>query len=338
MTNVNGDQTGPVFTTSDIKKIRDYVDYGSGLPVVMPAVIVFIGYKHAGIPGLEPKDMQELFVKISNHAAQWDGIQDDIKQKTKHLSSTSKKIVSGGNGLIKMIRNMPFYEKVTATVGQNPLTLPPDKIPDEPLGKADSAGKSNLEKQLETLIGINSKKSLDTQATMKAVTSFRKEISVLEPEVANKRKAVKNSNLEKIGSETTVEPMIEALTQEYQRTLSSHGDPAVVAAKREALDNALATLRDQLEVYRGRQRVTYTMGRLFVHLTELGVSMVNTEMSLGHLWTIWEKAASDLEESSKTLSGIGSTRSLIVFTGTFQSVIDHWTRVSALAAELGRIF
>lgn len=330
--------SGPLFTADDLDKIENYVDYGSRLPVVIPAVVVFIGYEHAGVPGLEPGDMLGLFKKINHHASQWEGIQDSISRQTRTLGSISKKIVSMGNSLLKEIEAMPFYERVQATVGKNPLVLSPDKIPDEKFDSKDKAKKKNLEDHLDKLLKINFDRTIDTGKTMQAITVFRREISVLEPDVANKRQTIKNSNLERIGHETTVEPMIDALNREYQTAMSDGSNPSVVAAKREALENSLAALKDQIQVYRGRQRVTYTMGRLFVNLTELGVSMVNAEMSLGHLWTSWKKAESELGESSKTLSDINSGRSLIVFAGRFQSVINNWTSVRDQAVKLSRIF
>jgi hypothetical protein len=151
--------------------------------------------------------------------------------------------------------------------------------------------------------------------------------------------AVKNSNLEKIGHEATVEPMIAALQQEYERTMQLNGPGTViVASKKQELQQAIQTLKSQMDVFQGRQRVTYTTGRLFVHFTELGLVMVDAEMAAGHLWLAWKEAAAALESSSQRFGSIDSSRKLVTFLSDLQVIIGDWRLVRNRATDLNEVF
>jgi len=329
----------PRFTSEDHEKIQDYVTYGLNLPVVSQAVEVFVGYKTAGVAGLEPADLRSLFMQVRDNAAEWDDIRDKVSRQTETLASISTRVVRSGESLIVAIKAMPFYIRISATVGRDLRDLPPIEVPDEVFGLADTEKKSELVKQLEGLRKVNLEQVEDTEGTMRNIAGFRRGIEILEPVVAVKRLAVKNSNLEKIGNETTVEPMIAALQREYDGAVQVSGrSAAIVEAKRKALDKAIQTLKSQMDVYRGRQRVTYTMGRLFVHFTELNMVMVDAEMAVGHLWTAWKETAAALENSSAGFGSIDGSRKLVTFLSDFQIMIKNWKMVQNRAMELNRVF
>ncbi|MBC8164719.1 MAG: hypothetical protein H7Y20_02470 [Bryobacteraceae bacterium] len=328
----------PRFTSNDNDKIREYVSFGSSLPVVVQAVEVFVGYKTAGVAGLEPADLRSIFEQVRDNAEEWDTARDVISQQTGTLASIAGKVVRSGESLIEAVKALPFYTRISATVGRDLAELPPIEVPDEGFGPADTQKKSALAGQLETLRKVNLGQVGDTEETMRMIASFRRGIEVLEPLVASKRLAVKNSNLEKIGHEITVEPMIAALQQEYDRAVRETGRNAAVAeAKREQLDTAIQMLKSQMDVFRGRQRVTYTMGRLFVHFTELNMVMVDAEMAVGHLWLASKEAAAALENSSAGFGSIDSSRKLVTFLTDFQIMIGNWKIVQNRATELNRI-
>lgn len=329
----------PRFTSDDCDKIRDYVTYASTLPVMVQAVEVFVGYKTAGVAGLEPADLRSLFEEIRGNADEWDPAREMIKRQTATLASISGRVVRSGESLIKAIQAMPFYVRIRATVGQDLSELPPLDIQDEQLGPADTQKKSQLAGQLESLRKVNREQVGDTEETMRLIERFRSGIVVLEPLVAARRLAVKNSNLEKIGNEVTVEPMIAALQREYDRAVQADGrGAAIVEAKRKQLDAAIQTLKSQMDVFRGRQRVTYTMGRLFVHFTELGMVMLDAEMAMGHLWLAWREAGKALENASERFGSIDSSRKLVTFLSEFQTIINNWKFVQNRATELSGIF
>jgi hypothetical protein len=329
----------PRFTSEDYEKIQDYVTYGSSLPVVLPAVQIYVGYKAAGVAGLEPADLQSLFAQVRANASGWEDIGDRVDRQTGTLVSIASRVVGSGESLIAAIRAMPFYGRLTATVGQDIANLPPIDVPDEAFGQADSEKKSGLLQQLEGLRRVNLEQAGDTDGTMGSLSDFLRGIATLEPVVSGKRTLLKNSNLEKIGNEITVEPMIAALQAEYDRLVQTGGrTSAMVEAKRAELDRAIQTLKSQMDVYRDRQRVTYTMGRLFAHFTELKNIMVDAEMAVGHLWTAWKETAAALEKSCEGFDKIDSSRKLVTFLSDFQIMITNWKTVQARATELNRVF
>ncbi len=329
----------PRFTGEDYEKIQEYVTYGLNLPEVLPAVEVFVGYKTTGVAGLEPADLQSLFIQVRENAGEWDDIKDKVSRQTGTLESISTRVVRSGESLIEAIKAMPFYARISATLGADLAGLPPLEVPDEAFGSADIEKKSGLIKQLAALRQLNREQIEGSEGTVRSIQSFRRGIEILEPVVSTKRQAVKNSNLEKIGSETTVEPMIAALQREYDRAVESSGRSAAIAeAKRQELDAAIQTLKSQMDVYRGRQRVTYTMGRLFVHFTELRMVMVDAEMAVGHLWLAWKETAAALENSSTGFDRIDSSRKLVTFLSDFKIIIGNWKMVQNRATELNRVF
>ncbi len=329
----------PRFTSDDCDKIQDYVTYASSLPVVLQAVEVFIGYKTAGVVGVEPADLCSLFEQIRSNADEWDPAREMISRQTATLASISSRIVRSGESLINAIRAMPLYVRIRATVGRDLSELPAIDVPDESFGPADTQKKSQLAGQLESLQKVNREQVDDTEEAMRLMASFRGGIQVLEPVVAAKRLVVKNSNLEKIGNEITVEPMIAALQREYDSAVQADGrGAAIVEAKRKELDAAIRTLKSQMDVYRGRQRVTYTMGRLFVHFTELGMVMLDAEMAVGHLWLAWREAVTALANASERFESIDNSRKLVTFLSDFQTMINNWKFVQNRATELSGIF
>ena len=292
------ENANPRFNREDYSKLREYVDYALRLPVVLPAVELFVGYK-SSVAGLTPPDLQSLFKQVRENAQEWEPAENTISVQAAALASISSRIVRHGEALLDAIRSMDFYVLIRSTVGQDPAGLPIIQIPDEALSPADAAKKAQLAGQLEALKTVNQEPVGDTAETMRQIASFRGD-SRLEPVVAARRQILQKSGLEKIGNETTVEPMIASLRQEYDRAVQTEGrDAAVAQAKRNALEAAIQQLQSQIDVYRDRQRLTYALGRLFTHFSELGLVMVDAEMSVGHLWLAWREAAAALENSGE---------------------------------------
>lgn len=134
----------PRFTSDDCDKIQDYVAYASNLPVVVPAVEVFIGYKAAHVAGLEPADLRSLFEQIRSNADEWDPIREMISRQTAMLASISGRIVRSGESLTDAIQALPLLVRIRATVGQDLSELPAIDLPNENFGAADTQKKSQL--------------------------------------------------------------------------------------------------------------------------------------------------------------------------------------------------
>ncbi|MFD1559649.1 hypothetical protein ACFSHT_29090 [Paraburkholderia silviterrae] len=329
----------PRFTRDDCDKIHDYVTYASSLPTILQAVEVFVGYRTAGVAGLEPADLRTLFERIRSNADDWDPTKDMITQQATTLLSISDRIVRSGELLIDAIKALPPYVRACATVGADLSELPVGDIPDESFGPADIQGKSQLAGKMESLQKINREQVGDTAHAMRLLLNFREGVVALEPVVAGKRLVLKNSNREKIGNEITVEPMIAAFQREYDLAVQSNPrDAAIVEAKRRELDTAIQTLKSQMEVYRSRQRVTYTMGRLFVHFTELGLVMLDAEMAVTHLWLAWQEACVALTNAAEQFDSIDGRRKLLTFLIDFKTIINNWKFVQSRAMELSSVF
>jgi hypothetical protein len=327
------------FNREDYYKLREYVDYALSLPVVLPAVEVFAGYKTSGVAGLEPPNLRSLFEQVRENAGEWDPAENAISAQAAALGSVSSRIVRYGEALLDAIRSMPFYARIRATVGQDPAGLPVIQIPDETFNPVDAEKKTQLAGQLEVLKRVNQEQVGDTGEAMRKIASFRGGIEKLEPIVTAKRLILQKSGLERIGNETTVEPMIASLQQEYDRTVQTGmPDAAAAQAKRNALEAAIQKLKSQIDVYRDRQRLTYTLGRLFTHFSELRLVMVDAEMSVGHLWLAWREAAAALENSSAGFGNITGARKLVTFASDFQTIVGDWKIVRNRAIELGAVF
>ena len=294
----------------------------------------------SSVAGLTPPDLQSLFKQVRENAQEWEPAENTISVQAAALASISSRIVRHGEALLDAIRSMDFYVLIRSTVGQDPAGLPIIQIPDEALSPADAAKRAQLAGQLEALKTVNQEPVGDTAETMRQIASFRGGIErSLEPVVAARRQILQKSGLEKIGNETTVEPMIASLRQEYDRAVQTEGrDAAVAQAKRNALEAAIQQLQSQIDVYRDRQRLTYALGRLFTHFSELGLVMVDAEMSVGHLWLAWREAAAALENSSAGFGNAAGTRKLVTFASGFQTIIGDWKIVRDRAVELGGIF
>ncbi|WP_144138316.1 hypothetical protein [Paraburkholderia sp. BCC1884] len=327
------------FTADDRDKIQDYVTYASSLPTVLQLVKVYVGSETVGVAGLEPADLRSLFERIHSNADEWEPAKEAIHRQTTALMLIADRIVPSGESLIRAIQAMPAYVRARTTIGDASGALPHIDIPDERFGPDDLQKRGLLAGQMASLQAINREKVGDTEQAMHLLASFRAGIEVLEPVVAGKRLAVKHLNPERIGNEITVEPMIAALQREYERAVQTDSrNAASIAAKKRALDTAIQTLKSQIDVYRDKQRVTYTMGRLFVHLTQLGTVMLDAEMATGHLWLAWREAGAALESAAEQFESIDSNRKLLTFVVEFQVIVNNWKFVQDRATELSGIF
>ena len=95
-----------------------------------------------------------------------------------------------------------------------------------------------------------------------------------------------------------------------------------------------------MDVYRGRQRVTYTIGQLSCRILRSSkMVMVDAEMAVGHLSArLGRDRRIGLSELQRRVRSIDTNRKLVTFLSDFRIMIGNWNMVRNRATELNRAF
>ena len=70
-----------IVTSHDLIKIKSYVNKTLSLPFTQEDVIDFVGYNEISVPQLSPDNILSLFVRMREHAFEWNKIEYNIKQQ-----------------------------------------------------------------------------------------------------------------------------------------------------------------------------------------------------------------------------------------------------------------
>lgn len=113
--NENGRLPG-IVTSHDLIKIKSYINKALSLPYKLEDVINFIGYNEISIQQLSSDNILSLFVRIREHAFEWNKIEYAIKQQAIDLEIMGREITSTGENIILFISQMPLLTKISTVI------------------------------------------------------------------------------------------------------------------------------------------------------------------------------------------------------------------------------
>lgn len=314
--------------------VEEYVSFAKTLPTELSAVKVYLGYDTSDVPELSPASMQSLFVKIRSHVELWENVSTQARNQLRELSITAAEVVKNGNGLMRGLNALGPVALILNTVGEASISDDDLKGSNVALDESTIARLNNLQPYIDVLHKTSLDSLGDTKATDKLIADFRTQSSILEANVANKVDKLKGANNE-IGHEKTVGPMIDAYKEACARIVAEFGEGSAGAiAVQQQIEKTLAELTSRQADLQELQRLTYAVGRLFVHLQGLGYAMVDAQSALTHIWLTSSDACTRLNNITNNLESIDTEELLLNFYISNKKVLIDWNSIMDDATTL----
>lgn len=353
---------GGIFTKEDLINIKLYVKKGLALPDNQPEVEVYVGYKTAGIAGLEPPDIKELFGQIRQHSLGWDGVQQAVISQSIELKEFSKRFVLTGGNLLSDIEQWPFMQQIKKTLGG----VSGEKLEDITYGRDDPEVALTLGETLELMKSDAAVQRDKTLVVKNTVSDFRVTLSGgklvsgadtpgLEPQVARKRKAMEDNHLtDTIASDEQTlkekESRIEQLKKDYDKYVGLAFTGAaggiiglaitggIFGAKAEAARKERNQLIDEVRALRekvqGAKALQKALENLSYDFSDIGTRMLDAETALGHLGYMWDSLLSMIDSSQDQWKRIDNGMKMLTFLTVFKGVVTPWNNVGDLSGQL----
>lgn len=105
-----------IVTSHDLIKIKSYINKALSLPYKLEDVVNFIGYNEISIQQLSSDNILSLFVRIREHAFEWNKIEYAIKQQAIDLEIIGREITFTGENIISFISQMPLLVKISTII------------------------------------------------------------------------------------------------------------------------------------------------------------------------------------------------------------------------------
>ncbi|MBJ7310456.1 alpha-xenorhabdolysin family binary toxin subunit A [Rugamonas sp. CCM 8940] len=355
-----------IFTKDDLINIKLYVKKGLSLPVTQIGVETYVGYTHAGIAGLEPVDIKDLFQKINSNVLAWDNVEKSSLQQSIDLDIAAVNITSTGDDIVSIIDQMPIMSKIKTTLGQ---------ISDAQLGAItfendDKEVSVELGKILASMRKEIGDHQVNTAEVKTLVSDFRIEIaggmlsngtavSGLEPQVHQKNTLMEKNNLKATITrlDEEIKEKNDRITQckaDYDKyvglafsgaaggliglaiTGGIFGDKAEKARKeKNELIDQVRILQDQVNEKKALQKAIENLQSDF---NDIGTRMIDAEVALNNLEYMWQNMLSQIDESQRQFTSINDGLSLTRFVVAFKKVVAPWREVKDSAQALVKTF
>lgn len=345
MKTFNLEETDPYTRKSEesvsalFRQVEEYVRFAETLPTELFLVKIYLGYDTSNEPVLRPESMLSLFTQIRSHAEVWKEVSAQTKNQLRELSITADQVVKDGNGLLRGLDALDPIAKILDTVGTTSLKPSDFEGTDVALDESIVARLNSLSPYIESLQSTSLDSLGDTRETDKQLADFRTQTAVLEALVADKMKKLLAGNSESIGKEETVGPMIEAYKEACDRIVAEFGEGSEAAiAIRKQIEMTLEELTSREADLQSQQRLTYAVGRLFVHLQGLGYAMLDAQSALTHLWLSSSTLCTRLNSITSDLDNIDTEDSLLGFYINYKIVLIEWIAIREDASAFYNAF
>lgn len=361
-------EPGLILTKEQLVNIKKYEMAGLALPTEIGAVITHLNYDvgdGAG-KGLEPKDFQQTYTLIRNHALTWNPLRQDMMDVGSKLQVFAGLIKNNGASIEEIYDNVKALKKLSEynieefediRKLQDELR---DRLPEFALDQSDKITISQFSYYLGNILkGVDDQKN-DADNIKKRLGIFATYLAenVL-PAIKSKVKAIDNSDLPqtvKTLSETIAKKAeeIDTLDADYKKTVKLALEAAStlnivgiatsiyngVAAeklrkKRNELRKEQATRIAELQT---KNKVIASLHRVQRELQDLDFIVVEADIATKNLQTAWNKITIFVDDSHKGLNAINDALSLVRFMYHFRAVVKPWEMIGTKADLLYEVF
>lgn len=350
-----------IVTSHDLIKIKSYVNKTLSLPFTQEDVIDFVGYNEISVPQLSPDNILSLFVRMREHAFEWNKIEYNIKQQAIDLEIMGREITSTGEKIISFINQMPLLVKIGTLVSE---------LSDKELEKIQY---SNQDKQVTTqLIHILESMKKDITAEKKKTLKIKSSLSTFRNkivggvknketehhsiyhEILNKKKFVNefynNDRSSLIEERDLLIEDISLLKEEYKNyvglaftglaagiigviiTGGIFGAKAEkVRKKKNELIEKVKKLNDDIDKYTS---LSFYLSSFYIELEEIEQLIEDTNMALEHIEYVWQAILTEIDASLTNFNKINNALELIKFSIYFEKIISPWYMVIGYSKEI----
>ncbi|PNL50201.1 toxin [Proteus mirabilis] len=350
-----------IVTSPDLIKIKTYINKALSLPYKLDDVIDFIGYNQISTQQLSPENVLSLFIKMREHALEWNKIEYSIKQQAIDLEIIGREITSTGENIIAFINQMPLLTKISTTMHD----LSEQELINIKYTSQDKQVSIQLIHILESMkedIEIERDKTLKLKESL---STFRSKIMggkdsqniahhSIYHEIVNKKRLInefynKNNVLLSDERDLLIED-ISILKEEYKNYVAlaftglAAGIIGVIITggifgakaenirkKRNQLIDKVKNLNKEIDIY---ANLLLHLNSLYIELEEIEQLIEDTNMALEHIEYVWQAILTEIDASINNFNKINNALELIKFSIYLEKIISPWYMVIGYSKEI----
>ncbi|QAV21903.1 alpha-xenorhabdolysin family binary toxin subunit A [Proteus hauseri] len=363
--NIEGGRSPGIFTSYDLKKIKNYIDKILILPYQKETVIEFLGYDDINISQISSDNIQALFLRMREHAFGWNKIEYAIKQQAIDLEIIGREITTTGEHILLFISQMPLLDKINIKL---------EDISEEETStiKYTQQDKEVTTQLITILESMKSDINDEYQKTVKIknmVCDFRAKITGGESsngtfyqsiyyDIISKKRIINeylsSNNTSFIEEKSILENELEALKEEYKQFVKlaftglAFGIVGVIitggifGAKAEEARKKKNTIIEKLNQVNNNikihSNISLCLQKFQTDLDEIEQYIEDANMALEHLEYMWQTTLTEINASLINLKKVDNAMELIRFSIYLEKMISPWYMVIGYSKEMIAIF
>lgn len=358
--NENGRLPG-IVTSHDLIKIKSYINKALSLPYKLEDVINFIGYNEISIQQLSSDNILSLFVRIREHAFEWNRIEYAIKQQAIDLEIMGREITSTGENIILFISQMPLLTKISTVINDlsdqelaNIKYTDQDKQISTQLIHILESMKQDIETERDKTLKIKDLLSTFRSKIMGGKDSRNIQYQSIYHEVINKKKLINefnnSNNISLIDERDLLIEDIKILKEEYKNYVGlaftglAAGIIGVIITggifgakaekirkKRNESIEKVKSLNKEIDIY---TNLSLYLNSLYIELDDVEQLIEDTNIALEHIEYVWQAIITEIDASISNFNKINNALELIKFSIYLEKIISPWYMVIGYSKEI----
>jgi hypothetical protein len=345
---------GFILSKSQIKQVKQYVQYGLTLPKTEAEVKIYLPYTDDTNPLLTTAYYLSVYLIIRKHCEGWSDLEASIKTIGTNLNIFGRDFVIIGDNLAAIINAMPVFQKIKQKVGTYKLEA------------EDMEYKESLSDLLADLRTKVEKHGAVTKDLVAKISAYREEMdNKVYPESLKLAGAIEQCDLTKnadqllkekkeyedeakrqgeiykkmvgyafTGAAGMVLPPLGVIS--WAITGGIFGDKAEKARK--ARDQAQKNAEEKGKEIAKNNVAIININSMKNKATNMKQTIADAVVGLQNLDTLWKNLAIYISNSQDELKDISDSDTLLVFSTKMASATDSWRQVKDNTAELLKIF
>ncbi|HEX8592040.1 MAG TPA: alpha-xenorhabdolysin family binary toxin subunit A [Pseudomonas sp.] len=336
-------------TDTDVRHIKRYVTSALELPCELKQVERFLGYEVAGVPGLEPVEVQSLHNKVKQHANAWPDIEMGMKLVGSDLVVFSDALRSSGETLITFIEGLESFKSAIGLVG-DVSALDMDSYPRIGLTERDKSRGPTLLALVEDMRIVIRDCSRSTHRVGAGITVFKNELKTrIAPAVGLTLTLMQRHHKDYALLELNAE--LSELNRQIKQQADSFEDflerqwslalfvenvivPAPEGSPQTQLESLLARKREVLAKIRHSHAVIVALASLQTDIQELGARVSAAASGASNLESLWILVQAYIDNSARRLNDMNDAVYLVVFVARLRAMIVCWAEIRKNSEEL----
>lgn len=350
-----------IVTSHDLIKIKSYINKALSLPYQIEDVINFIHYNEISVQQLSPENILTLFIRIRDHAFEWNKIEYAIKQQAIDLEIIGREITSTGENIISFINQMSLLAKISTVIHD----LSEQELENIQYQSQDKEVATQLIHILESMKEDIENERDKTIKLKESLSSFRSKIMggkdsqnithhSIYYDILNKKRFINefynDNSLSLIEERDLLIEEIATLKDEYKHyvglaftglaigiigviiTGGIFGAKAeAIRKKKNELIQKVKKINADIDTYEG---LSLHLNTLYIELSEIEQFIEDANLALEHIEYVWQAILTEIEASITHFNKINSALELIKFSIYLEKIIAPWYMVIGYSKEI----